>query len=157
MTKGKPSTLIDIASLDTKEASNKGADIELLAPVSNAKTGMFISLLGKDSDTFIEHTRNAANERIRKAHMAQKSGKDSEIPTAEAAEEKALELLALCTTGWYQVYEEGGETKKEASLFYKGEWLPFNINNALRLYREQLWIRRQVDTEIGALENFMKA
>lgn len=157
MTKGKPSTLIDLASLDTKAASNKGGEIELKHPVTSKPTGMFITILGKDSDAFIEHTRAAANERIRTAHIAQQSGKQSDIPTAEKAEEKALELLAVCTVSWRQEYEEAGEVKNEASLYLNGEWLPFSAMNALKLYREQLWVRRQIDTEIGALENFMKA
>lgn len=155
MTKPNPN-IIDISSMDTKAASNKGGEFELRHPTTGAKTGMFITVLGKDSDTFIEHTRAAANERIRLAAQAQKTGRDVEVPTAEGAEEKALELLTICTLSWRQEYTEGDEVKNQASLFYNGEWLPFNAMNCLRLYREQLWIRRQVDTEIGILENFMK-
>ncbi len=154
MTKNK---MIDLADMDTGAASDKGAEIELRHPTTNAKLGMFISVLGKDSEVFREHTKHRANERLRREAMAERTGKPLDPPTAEEAEEKAVELLTLCTTGWRQETKEGDEVKSEASLFYKGEKLAFNVANCKRLYAEQLWIRRQVDVAIGDLENFMKA
>ena len=150
--------MIDLADMDTGAASDKGAEIELRHPTTNAKVGMFITILGKDSEIFREHTRHRANERLRREAMAERTGRPLDPPTAEEIEEKAVELLVLCTTGWRQETKEaGGEVKSEASLFYKGENLPFNVANAKRLYNEQLWIKRQVDVGIGDLENFIKA
>jgi hypothetical protein len=39
---------------------------------------------------------------------------------------------------------------------YRGEALPFNAKNVLKVYSEQLWVRGQVDAAIGDLENFIK-
>ena len=149
----KSNNMIDLADMDTGAASDKGAEIELRHPTTHAKLGMFITVLGKDSEVFREHTKHRANERLRREAMADRTGKPLDPPTAEDAEEKAIELLVLCTTGWRQ--ETDG--KSEATLFYKGEHLTFTIANAKRLYAEQLWIRRQVDVAIGDLENFIKA
>lgn len=153
--------MIDLADFDTGAASDKGAEIELRHPVTNAKLGMFISILGKDSEVFREHTRHRANETLRKQHMAERTGKNIDAPTAEEAEDKGMELLVLCTTGWRQEFTdgegEGAKPKNEPCLLYKGEMLPFTVPNALRLYKEQLWIARQVDAGIADLENFIKA
>lgn len=149
---------LDISSFDTTAACDAGAEIELLAPGTNAKTGMFITVLGKDSEVFREHTKNNINENLRKRHQAEKKGKEAPVATAEEIEQKAIELLVLSTIGWRQETPKADKSiDNQPCLFYKGEWLSFNVANAKRLYSEQLWIRRQVDEAIGDLENFMKA
>lgn len=151
--------MIDIADLDTGAASDKGAEIELRHPTSNAKLGMFIGILGKDSEVFREHLKHRANEQLRKEHSAQQGGRKVDAPTAEEAEDKGIELLVLCTTGWRSEYVEEVDGKKTAKnepcLFYKGEMLAFNVPNVMRVYKEQLWIRRQVDDGVADLENFI--
>jgi hypothetical protein len=152
----------DLGALDTAVAANKGAEVELLHPVSQKPVGVFIGVFGKDSDIFRQHMRDDVDARIRRESAANRRGKPVEPQTASQAEEKAVELLAVCTYGWRtETYatEDGKRVVKtnDPHIVINGEKLTFNAMNALRLYREQLWIRRQVDEAIGDLERFMSA
>lgn len=140
---------IDIGQFDTIQASDKGAEIQLTHPISNVPIGLFVTVLGKHSDVFREHIRNSQNERLRAQANATRRGKEVPTPTAEEAETRAVELMVLCTTGW--------RSDDKPTWTYKGEELEFTIQNAIRVYTEMLWIREQVDTAIGDLENFIKA
>lgn len=135
---------LDLATLDTVAACDKGAEIELRHPVTTAPLGVFISIVGRDSSVFKEYIRNRVNDKLRRDALDKKRGRDEVVPTMEESEAESIELVTLCTTGWRNVT-------------YKGTELAFNVANALMLYAEMPWIRRQVDEAIGDLENFMSA
>lgn len=147
----------DIADLDTGAASDKGFDLELLHPTKKTPTGVFIRVLGKDGEVFRDHLREAGNERMRREAAAERKGQPLEPVTIEQAEEKALEVLVLCSVAWFTAKrdKDGNPIDKVPTFPYKGERLSFTANNVLRVYREQIWVRKQVDTAIGDLENFM--
>lgn len=147
----KPTSL-DLASLDTSAACDKGAEIELRHPTTNEPLGLFVTVLGKDSQIFRDHVKQDVNARIRREALANKRGKDLPPPTAEEAEDKATELLVVCTLGWRQRVE--GDKFKE-TITFAGEELAFTVANAKRVYESLLWFRRQVDEAIGDLENFI--
>lgn len=150
MTKAK--TSFDLDSLDTGAACDKGAEIELKHPTTNEPLGLFVTILGKDSQVFREHVKQDVNARIRREALASKRGKDVAPPTAEEAEDKATELLVICTLAWRQRNEDGSF---KDTITYKGEELSFNVPNAKTVYTNLLWFRRQVDEAIGDLENFI--
>ena len=150
MTKAK--TSLDLDSLDTGAACDKGAEIELKHPTTSEPLGLFVTILGKDSQVFREHVKQDVNARIRREALASKRGKDVAPPTAEEAEDKATELLVICTLGWRQRNEDGSF---KDTITYKGEELSFNVPNAKTVYTNLLWFRRQVDEAIGDLENFI--
>lgn len=153
--------MIDLSELDTGAACDAGAEIEILHPKTRAGTGIFITVLGKDSEVFQEHQKHRLNERLRRDANNERRGKPADPPTAEEIEAKAIETLVLCTTGWRTEIpvKDGkkGEVENKPCLLYKGEELAFNVANAKRVYTEILEIRRQVDNAIGDLENFMSA
>lgn len=152
MTKVVETTSLDLDALDTGAACDKGAEIELKHPTTGDSLGLFVTILGKDSQVFRDHVKQDVNARIRREALATKRGKDVPPPTAEDAEEKATELLVICTLGWRQRNSDG--TFKN-TITYKGEELAFNVLNAKTIYTNLLWFRRQVDEAIGDLENFM--
>jgi hypothetical protein len=137
-----PAKTIDLSSLDIIAAADKGFELELLHPATKAPLGVFVSLVGKDSTVFREHIRRNGNDRLRKQALQQRRGKDVDVPTYEKIEAEAIELLAVCTTGWRNVE-------------YRGVTLPFSQVNAAVIYRDLPWIREQVDEAIGDIENFM--
>lgn len=143
----KDTASFDLAELDTVEGSDKGAELQLKHFVTEQPLPVFITLLGKHSTVFREITAARVNERIAREAAARQRNKDIPNPTAEEADERAIEMLAACTTGW--------RTGDEPHIILKGEKLPFNGNNAQRVYREMLWVREQVDGFIGDLENFI--
>lgn len=138
---------MDLSTLDTVAACNKGAEVELLHPVSRAPLGVFVTVLGSDSDTFKELLRSRVDERIRREALARKRGRELETPTVAQREAESIETLCACTTGW--------RTGDEPTLTLHGEALPFSIPNAKRVYTDLLWVRKQVDEAVADLENFM--
>ena len=135
----------DLSTLDTTSACDKGAEIELRHPVSNVPLGMFITLIGKDSKEFRDFTRDRTNTRLRKDAMAQKRGKDPEIRTVEGIEAENIELLVTCTKGWRGFIDDDGNE------------IPFNVQNAIFMYKNFPDIYDSVNSAIGDLDNFMKA
>ncbi len=131
----------DLSSLNTVAACDKGADIELRHPVTNAPLGMFITVLGKDSTKFKEISRASLNARLRRDALATRRGKEPEIRTVEDIEKENIDLLVACTTGW--------------SLTEKGIELVFSPAEAARVYKQYPFIYDQVNEGIGSLENFL--
>lgn len=146
----KVTPMLDLASLDTAEASDKGARVELNHPTTNMPLGMFVTILGKHSQVFREIVRERVNKRVRDEANATRRNKQPDNYTAEQVEREAIELLVACTISW-----DSGEGKP--FLFFKGEELPYTMQNAITVYSEMIWIREQVDNAIGDLENFIKA
>lgn len=140
MTKAKKK--LDLRSIDPSVACDKGYEFELLHPHTEEPVGTFITVLGKDSKAWRDHTRAKSNARMREDFEGKRKGK-TKPPTVEEIEEGAAELLAKVTVGWRDVELDGEE-------------LPFNEANAKRLYTELPWVRHQVDEAASDLGNFMK-
>ncbi|MFA9200501.1 MAG: hypothetical protein ACEQR8_04825 [Cypionkella sp.] len=129
----------DIAALDTISACNKPAEVEIHHPATGAPTGVFISILGKDSDVFRARMRALADETIAAAAQG---------PRQDDAERRTVETLAAATTGW--------RTGDEQVLILSGERLEFSEANARRVYQTILPIREQASAAIYNLDLFMK-
>ena len=152
-------TPFDLASLDTGAASDNGARIEIVHPTTKEGLGMFITVLGKHSQVFRDIIKERVDNRIKAESLAVQRGKSVPTKTAETVEREAVELLAACTIGWdTEVKDDEGEVvETKPAWFFRGEWIEFNIPNAMRVFTDLLWIREQVDNAIGDLENFIKA
>lgn len=137
---------IDLASISAKTACNKGYELELTHPVSLEPLGVFIRVVGSESDAFQGHVRKHANAVLRERFAAQQRGRKEDAPTVERAEAETIDLLVACTTGW--------RTGDAPVIEWAGEKLDFTDGNVRRLYAEK-WIRAQVDDAIGELGNFM--
>lgn len=131
---GKP---FDLSKLDTSEAAETGAILEVLHPVENTPLGIKITLAGADSDIFRQFTNKTGNKRMQRMKPNQ-----FRPPSAEEQEEAGLGLLAACTLAWEGVVVDGQE-------------MPCSKDNAKALYRRFPWIREQVDTFIGDRGNFL--
>jgi len=134
----------DLAELDTISACDKGFELELIHPKLKTPMGWFVNILGSDSTEFRNFTRARGNENIRKTDFAKKRGKDPETRTIEKIEAENIELLVLCTKGW-------------RGIISNGEELPFNVQNAIMLYKKYPWIYTQINEAIGDVELFLKA
>ena len=134
MAGGKP---FDLTSLDTSEAAETGAVLEVLHPAENTPLGIKITLAGADSDIY----RKTVNKNINKRVQRMKPGQSLPF-TAEEQEESGLNLLAICTLAWEGVVVEG-------------EALPCTKENAKMIYQRFPWIKEQVDFFIGDRANFL--
>jgi hypothetical protein len=135
----------DLSMFDTVSACNSGAKIELLKPNGDG-SGIFISVLGRDSDVYKTFEREQRDSMNRKIMLARKRGQDIRLDSAEMTEEKEIELLARLTTGWENVPAFDGQGL-----------LPFSKDNAIALYTKYPSIRRQMDDASGDMQNFIKS
>ncbi len=132
---------MDLSTLDVVSASNQGATLELIHPVTEEKivdddgNVMSITVLGTDSQTYRDILKARTRQRLNQK-------KQSKIDLDEA-EHKGLELLARCTMGWANIYDEG-------------EKVPFSFEAALNLYKKYPWIKEQVDNFMADRSNFLK-
>lgn len=140
----------DLATLDVAKASNSGAEIELLHPVTKEELGMFVGVVGRDSDAFRDWVSNRTDEEKKLAFQFQRKGKLVPPLTSKEADEKAVELLVACTT-YFRC--KGGKY-----LRYRGENMEFNEANATKFYSDpgMRTFYDQINEGISDLANFIK-
>ena len=151
----------DLLALDTVKACNVPARVELEHPVTRKGLGVFIHVLGKDSDDVAEHIRDRVNGRIREDVADRRRGKDAAPRTVEKIDAETVETLTMATFAsgkpWETVVK--GEDGPTVLNFIRlgDEDLSFTPANISRLYAEQKWIRTQIDEAVADLELFIKA
>lgn len=134
----------DLGSLDTISACNTPTEIEIRHPATGAPTGVFFSILGRDSDVYRTRVRSLADEALRK----QATGK-SQPETLDSLDKRNIDALVSVTTGW--------RTGDDPTVTVKGEKLGFSAENARKVYETLLPVRDQVAEAINDLGNFLKA
>jgi hypothetical protein len=139
MTKAKA---FDLSALDTIEACNKPAEIEIRHPVTGAGTGVFFSVLGRDSDTYRGRIRNLADQALRQQALGKTNHE-----TIDQLEKKNIDALVAATTGW--------RTGDDPVVTVKGEKLEFSPANARKVYEALLPVREQVAEALNNLAFFM--
>lgn len=134
----------DFGSVDLAAACEKPFELQLVNPVTKDPIDAWISVVGKEGETFKNYVRSRANERLRLQNFQQQRGKEPEAPRIEKIEEDAIDLLVACTVGWRGVVVDGAP-------------LEFSKANAKALYTRFAWAREQVDVAIGDVTNFITA
>lgn len=133
----------DLGALDTVEACNKPAEVEIRHPVTGAGTGVYFSVLGKDSDTYRSRIRAYGDEMLRKQAFGKASAE-----TVDTLERKDIDALIAATVGW--------RTGDSPVVALHGESLEFSPANARKVYEALLPVRDQVREAINSLENFIR-
>ncbi|MCG8492845.1 MAG: hypothetical protein MI743_14595 [Sneathiellales bacterium] len=126
-------SMLDLADLDLAPVAEKGAVLTLRNPVSGTELQTLIWLQGMDAPAYQKKLRDQIDAQI-------SEGK-ADLSAAEL-EERLVDRLAVVTMRWEQV-------------FYKGETLPCDFQNARKLYREQHWIREQVQQFVEDRSRFL--
>lgn len=137
-----PKPVFDLSALDTIKACNAGAEIELLHPVTKRPLGMFISIVGKDSDAFQAYIADKTDADRAKDFQARRKNQVAEPKYFAEQKAENIQLLVNCTTGFRNVSFNGP--------------LSFNEANATKLYIGLPWVSEQVDKAIVDYENFIK-
>jgi len=120
---------MDLLSVKISETST----LTVRHPQTGADTDITIEVYGADTVAY-KKAVGTISKRNRKR-------KDISIEEIESA---GLELLSSVTAGWKNIEE-------------KGKKVPFNVENAKRIYREIPWLRKQVDSFIGDEQNFLQS
>ena len=132
----------DLSSLDTIAACNKPFDVEIIHPVTQEKTGVVFSVVGRDSDVYRAKIKAMANENMTREALMARRGK-ADIQTIDKLEAKNIDALIAATVGW-------------SNVEFDGEVLEFNPANARKVFQRILPVRDQVLEAINDLENFMQ-
>ena len=130
----------DVASFDTTDASNVGVEFEIRHPITDARTGIFITVLGLES----EAAREIREAQTVKAQRAMQRAGRMVFDSPQAMKDQRIDLCVACTKGW-------------RNMKYKGAELPFTPANARKLYSEIGEILKQVDAAIADQANFFKS
>lgn len=96
-----------------------------------------ITLVGKDSDRFLELQRNIQDKRV--AAMT----RTRQPVAAVISDRDEIELLVNATVTWDMLYGDNGSSKPS----------PANFRTA---YTKCRWLKRQVDEFVGNTANFFK-
>lgn len=129
---------IDLSALDTKKGAEEGFKLDLRHPKTGELLGIWIHVLGADSDAYHELLREFKRGRaeILKRNMRANF-------SSEEAETEALDLLAGMTRAWSE------------NMTLDGERLVFSSGAARKLYERFRWIREQVDAGVHERGNFL--
>jgi hypothetical protein len=144
---------MDLKDLDTTAACEHGFELELLHPITGKPLGMFVTVLGRDSDVFTKVQNDQARVRMQKA---QRMGQKATF-TLEDIDRETIDLLAACTVSWRRIVSDGGQKGQEVkTLLVDGSELECNKANAVQLYTRFKWVREQVDVAVMDRANFLK-
>lgn len=126
----------DLSAIDTIAACNKPFEVEIIHPVTKDALGVFISVVGKDSDVYRAKIKALTEESLTR------SARGKSIKSIDKIEADNINALVAAITGWRNVVLDG-------------EVLTYSNANARKLLTRILPIREQVQEAVNDLENFM--
>jgi len=119
---------MDLLSVAISETST----LTVRHPSTGVDTDITIELYGSDTIAYKKAV----------GIITKRNNKRKNIPIEEI-ENLSIELLASITVGWKNL-KEGAKT------------VPFNKDNAVRIYSSIPWLRKQIDAFIGDEQNFLQ-
>lgn len=145
----------DIGKFDTVAGSQEGFEVELFRPDTLAGLGIFITVLGRDSEEFKRVQSDYNRARVSRVQRA--GGRMPAIDPKEIENEQ-IDMLAACTKSWRTVDLKSSADPKPAEpiVLLNGEKLECSAKNAARLYRGYPWAREQIDEAVTNRANFLK-
>ncbi len=148
----KNASKFDFDGLDTRAACEMPYEFELNHPVTKAPLGVFISVIGSESQAISNRFRKAENDKRRKAFEAQRKPGSDAPKMLEEDEADTVSLTVDLVKGWRTVIDG----KSEPVIHWKEEKLDFNADNARRWLTHFPWVRLQVIEEATEVGNFLK-
>jgi len=129
-----------LSALDTRTKATTGAEMELFHPVSGEGTGMFLNLLGHDSDAVQIAGTELKRKRLK---LAVEKGANG-IPHDE---DRALlaEAMAIAITDWRNIVGDDGVE------------IPYSAPQAALMLREYPVVAEQVEAFVYNRANFLKS
>lgn len=141
MSTSKQTDAFDLAAFDTKAASEEGQEFEVQHPISGP-TGFFIRMKGTHSEQVKAELKRITNRA--KAARAGTVRKDDE--------QEGAKFLATVTLGWRSQGPDG----KARPVTLGGVELPFNHENAQKVYTDYPLIAEQASRFVFDSVNFLK-
>lgn len=119
---------IDILSFNTVDTANKGDDLELF--YKGASTGIYLQVLGVNSDKVQDYQLAQLKEIQRKKKYAEKKGTeiDFEMALIDGLKTRSIDTAANRVIGWRGANGAYDETKLKTALKNNPEWVDEIIN-----------------------------
>lgn len=153
MTKTTP-TAFDFGSRDLGAVTDKPFEFEIKDPQTEEGVGVFISVVGAESETFQNYVREESNKIRLEAFRKKRLGKSAEeMVPIEREEDAILNAIAHCIKGWRTVIDG----TSEPVIWIAGERLEFSQANAQAWLKKFRWVRQQVNDATADLSNFIPA
>lgn len=151
----KTAKAFDFSALDLKALTDKPVEIELVHPDPDNREplGVFVSVVGSESETFQRFVREKSNAARLKAFQDNRKKGAPQPPTYEEEETALLEAIAACVTGWRTIIDG----QSEPVILWGERRLEFTPANALEVLRQFRWMCGQINDATGDLSNFIKA
>lgn len=134
-----------LTQIDTTTLANSGVEMTVQQPGSNLPVRNIngdpvkLRLLGTDSEHYQQMEREATLARVQAAASNPGLSEDA----LRRQENRAIEVLVMCTVGWSGVVD------------MEGQEIAFSASGAEALYRRYPAIRDQVDRFIATRANFL--
>jgi len=133
---------LNLSVLNVSEVSESGIDIELVHPATGEGLDAWVRVRGKDSRTVQNHARKVMNDMQKREKIARGKNKDTDL-SIEELEMLAVERAVVRIISWRGIEEDG-------------QSVPFTVENATRILKDNPWIREQVLENSDDLTGFFR-
>ena len=133
---------LNLSVLNVSEVSESGIDIELVHPATGEGLDAWVRVRGKDSRTVQNHARKVVNDMQKREKIAKGKNKDADM-SIEELEMLAVERAVIRIISWRGIEEDG-------------QPVPFTVENANRILKDNPWIREQVLENSDDLTGFFR-
>lgn len=142
----------NIAELGLIGEAENPVELAIVHPKTRVPVGLYIGLVGKDSEAYRALARKLQNKRfveLRKTRTL--------TMTAEQNEEETIRLLGATVRYWKStIFENGKPTNEFSPTFFNGkDYLDCNVKNVEWVLRNCPEIREQVEDFIDDRGNFL--
>ena len=133
---------LNLSVLNVSEVSESGIEIELVHPATGEGLDAWVRVRGKDSRTVQNHARKVVNDMQKREKIAKGKNKDTDM-SIEELEMLAVERAVIRIISWRGIEEDG-------------QPVPFTVENATRVLKDNPWIREQVLENSDDLTGFFR-
>lgn len=133
---------LNLSVLNVSEVSESGIEIELVHPATGEGLDAWVRVRGKDSRTVQNHARKVVNDMQKREKIAKGKNKDADM-SIEELEMLAVERAVIRIISWRGIEEDG-------------QPVPFTVENATRVLKDNPWIREQVLENSDDLTGFFR-
>ena len=133
---------LNLSVLNVSEVSESGIEIELVHPATGEGLDAWVRVRGKDSRTVQNHARKVVNDMQKREKIAKGKNKDADM-SIEELEMLAVERAVVRIISWRGIEEDG-------------QPVPFTVENATRILKDNPWIREQVLENSDDLTGFFR-
>ena len=133
---------LNLSVLNVSEVSESGIEIELVHPATGEGLDAWVRVRGKDSRTVQNHARKVVNDMQKREKIAKGKNKDADM-SIEEMEMLAVERAVVRIISWRGIEEDG-------------QPVPFTVENATRILKDNPWIREQVLENSDDLTGFFR-